>query len=297
MSDLEKAGEIATEVLKISKKLIKEGVLLRDIADKVEEETLNLGGGIAFPCSLAVNDCAAHYAPLFDDDSVVPKNSIVKLDIGVHINGAICDCATTINFNSELKHLEKASFESLKTVVESIKEGITLGEVGKLVEETMYSHNCKPIYNLSGHSLGPYMVHSGINVPNYNNHSNFKLLENHVFAIEPFSTDGDGYVVEKGKSGIFNLNQIKSSRNPLAKKLIKEIYNERKTLPFAERWLHKKESSKLKLNSALLDLIRNNVITSYPPLCERTGGMVSQHECTIIVEKNGCRVIGGELDG
>jgi len=295
MSDLEKAGEIATEVLKNSKKQIKEGSSLREICDKVEEDILNLGGEVAFPCSLAVNDCAAHYAPLFDDESIVPKNSIVKLDMGVHINGAICDCATTINFNDDLKHLEKASFQSLKSVVETIKEGVTLSEIGKTIEETMYSHKCKPIYNLSGHSLGPYIVHSGINIPNFDNKSDFKLLENHVFAIEPFSTNGDGYVFEKGKSGIFSLNEIKSSRNPLAKKLIKEIYTERKTLPFAERWLHKKESSKLKLNSALLDLIRNNVITSYPPLYERTGGMVSQHECTIRVEKNGCRVIGGEL--
>lgn len=295
MSDLEKAGEIATIILKNSKKLVKEGALLRDICDKVEEETLNLGGEIAFPCSLAVNDCAAHYAPLFDDTSVVPKSSIVKLDIGVHVNGAICDCATTINFNDDLKHLEKASKESLKNVIEIVKEGVTLSEIGKIVEETMYSHKCKPIYNLSGHSLGPYIVHSGISIPNYDNKSNFKLIENHVFAIEPFSTNGEGFVMDKGKAGIFSLNSLKTPRNPVARKIINEMYNQRKTLPFAERWLHKIESSKMKLNSALLDLINNNIITSYPPLHERTGGMVSQHECTIRVEKNGCQVIGGDI--
>jgi methionyl aminopeptidase len=297
MSDLEKAGEIATEVLKTSKGWVKEGILLSEIADKVEEEILNLGGEIAFPCSLAVNDCAAHYAPLFNDESKIPKNSIVKLDLGVHINGAICDVATTINFNEELKYLEKASLASLKAVIETVKEGITLSEVGGIVEETMYAHKCKPIYNLSGHSLGPYMVHSGINIPNYDNKSNFKLLENHVFAIEPFSTNGEGYVIDKGKAGIFNLNSFRNTRNPLAKKIILEMYNKRKTLPFAERWLHKMESSNLKLNSALLDLINNNIITSYPPLCEKTGGMVSQHECTIVIEKNSCRVIGGEING
>ena len=139
MSDLEKAGEIATEVLKNSKKLVKEGVKLSEICDKVEEDIINLGGQSAFPCSLAVNDCAAHYAPLFDDESVVPKNSIVKLDLGVHINGHICDVATTINFNEELKNLEKASFNSLKIVVETVKEGVTLGEIGKIIEETMYT--------------------------------------------------------------------------------------------------------------------------------------------------------------
>ncbi len=296
MSDLEKAGEIATEVLKNSKKLVKEGVKLSEICDKVEEDIINLGGQPAFPCSLAVNDCAAHYAPLFDDESIVTKNSIVKLDLGVHINGNICDLATTINFNEELNNLEKASFNSLKTVVETIKEGVTLGEIGKIVEETMYSHKCKPIYNLSGHSLSQYMVHSGISVPNYNNKSNHKLKENDIFAIEPFSTNGEGYVIDKGKAGIFALSSLKGTRNPVARKIVIEIYNERKTLPFAERWLHKIEPSKMKLGSALLDLINNNIITSYPPLCERTGGMVSQHECTIRVNKNSCEVIGGEIN-
>lgn len=297
MSDLEKAGEIASQVLKSSKKLVKEGAILRDIADKVEEETLNLGGQIAFPCSLAVNDCAAHYAPISTDETKVPKNSIVKLDLGVHINGQICDCATTINFNEELKYLEKASFNSLKSVVESLKEGVTLGEIGKIVEETMYSYKCKPIYNLSGHSLSDHIVHSGISIPNYDTKSNYKLRENQVFAIEPFSTNGDGFVVDKGKAGIFSLNSLKNTRNPLGKKIIQEMYKERKTLPFAERWLHKIEPSNLKLNTALLDLIHNKVITAYPPLCEKTGGMVSQHECTVLIQKNGCHVIGGEIDG
>jgi len=295
MSDLERAGEIATEVLKNSKKLVKEGAILRDVCDQVEQEILNLNGGIAFPCSLAVNDCAAHYAPIFTDDSKIPKNSIVKLDIGVHINGQICDCATTINFNDELNHLEQASFKSLKTVVETVKEGTTLGEIGKLVEETMYAHNCKPIYNLSGHSLGDHLVHSGISIPNYDSKSNYKLRENQVFAIEPFSTNGEGFVIDKGKAGIFSLNALKNTRNPVGKMLIQEMYKERKTLPFAERWLHKIEPSHLKLNSALLDLINNRIITAYPPLCEKSGGMVSQHECTIVIEKNGCHVIGGEI--
>ncbi len=297
MSDLEKAGEIATEVLKSSKKQIKEGNSLRKICDDVENKILNLGGGIAFPCSLAVNDCAAHYAPLFDDDSVIPKNSIVKLDLGVHINGSICDCATTINFNPELKNLEKASYNSLKSVIEILKEGVTLGEVGKLIEDTMSSYDLKPIYNLSGHSLDSYTVHSGINVPNYNNNSTHKFKENDVFAIEPFSTNGEGYVIEKGKAGIFSLNSFRNTRNPTARKIILQMYNDRKTLPFAERWLHNVEESKLKLNSGLRDLINNRIITSYPPLHERTGGMVSQHECTVKIGKNSCQVIGGELHG
>lgn len=296
MSDLIKAGEIATEVLKSSKKLIKENVPLREICDKVEDEIINLGGGIAFPCSLAVNDCAAHYAPLRDDDSVVLRNSIVKLDLGVHVNGYICDVATTVNFNEELKHLENASFNALKSVVENVKEGITLGEIGKITEDIMNSYNCKPVYNLSGHSLSQYVVHSGITIPNYDNKSTYKLKENDVIAIEPFSTNGDGYIHDKGKAGIFSLNSVNATRNLTSRKIISEMFKERKTLPFAERWLYKIEPSKMKLGSALLDLINNNIITAYPPLHERSGGMVSQHECTIKVTKNSCDVIGGEIN-
>ena len=143
ISDYNKAGDIATQVLKNVRKKVKPGAKVIEIADWVEEEIVNLGGGIAFPCSVAVNEYAAHYAPLYNDKSVIPENSITKVDLGVHINGYICDCATTVNLNDELSYLEKASKEALKAGVESIRAGITVSEISSAIFEAIERNNAK----------------------------------------------------------------------------------------------------------------------------------------------------------
>ncbi len=292
-ADHEKAGEIATETLRKVKSIIKVGRRIADIANEIEDEIRALGGEPAFPCSIAINDFAAHCAPLYNDSSAIPENSIIKVDLGVHINGYICDCATTINLNSSLNHIERASIDGLKAGVESIKAGITLSEIGAAIHEAVSAHNATPIFNLSGHNLGQYVVHAGLSIPNHRNDDSRVLREGDVIAIEPFATNGEGYVSNHGRAGIFSILEVKNVRNSVGRKILHHMYERRKTLPFAERWLHSIENSQFAILNALRDLLSFNAITDYPPLRESSGGMVSQHECTVLVENDGFHVIGG----
>jgi methionyl aminopeptidase len=288
------AGNIATKVLDSVRSKVLPGVKLSDIADWVESEIIALGGQPAFPCSVAVNEYAAHYAPLFNDISVIPEKSMVKVDLGVHINGYICDCATTVNFNPEYEHLVKASKAGLKAGVESIKHGATISEIGTAIHAEIKNHNANPIYNLSGHTLDQYSVHSGLSILNHQNPSTAKLEKGMVLAIEPFATNGMGYVHDHGNPGIYSILGLKNARSQSARKILSEMFNQRRTLPFAERWLHKIEKSRLLLNNALREISEMGIVETYPPLREKDGCMVSQHECTVLVEDNGARIIGGE---
>ncbi|MFW5852773.1 MAG: type II methionyl aminopeptidase, partial [Nanoarchaeota archaeon] len=54
--------------------------------------------------------------------------------------------------------------------------------------------------------------------------------------IEPFVTDGAGYVVEKGESGLFMVEKNVPTRSPFTKSFLKSA--ERfKGLPFARRYI------------------------------------------------------------
>jgi len=291
--DHDKAGEIANQVLKTVPDKVRVGARLADICDKIEQEIIDLGALPAFPCSAAVNEYAAHYAPLYGDNSTVPENSIVKVDFGVHINGYICDCATTVNLNPALSHLEDASRKSLKTAVELVKEGTTISELGSAIHAVMREHNVNPVFNLTGHSMDRYTVHAGISILNHENNILLPLKEGMVIAIETFATTGEGYVHDHGRPGIFAISSPRAVRNATARKILSHFYSERQTLPFAERWMHKIEPSSFALQNAVRELELSEVITSYPPLRESDGAMVSQHECTLLVEKNGFHVIGG----
>lgn len=292
--DHDKAGEIANQILSGVRDKVKVGITLAEICDEIEQEIISLGAKPAFPCSIAVNEYAAHYAPLFGDRSLIPENSIVKVDFGVHIDGYICDCATTVNFNPALAGLERASKESLRAAVEIVREGITIAELGSTIHKVMHEYSASPIFNLTGHTLGRYTVHAGLSILNHENNIQVPLKEGMVIAIETFATNGNGYVHDHGRPGIFAITNPRNVRNATARKILSSLYSERQALPFAERWLHKIEASSFAIQNALKELEQSDVVTSYPPLRESDGNMVSQHECTLLVQKNSFHVIGGD---
>jgi methionyl aminopeptidase len=114
IGSLEKGAYIHKEVRKYLYKFLKPNIKLLDIAKIIETKTKELSVndntinyGIGFPSSLSLNDCAAHYHPLSNDDTIVTKNDILKIDFGIEINGWIIDSAFTITFDN--KYLTKTS--------------------------------------------------------------------------------------------------------------------------------------------------------------------------------------------
>ncbi len=66
-----KAGRIAAEVREWSKQLIKPGAKLLDIANAIENKIREKGAFPAFPVNLSLNEIAAHYTPILDDQIVL----------------------------------------------------------------------------------------------------------------------------------------------------------------------------------------------------------------------------------
>ena len=51
--------------------------------------------GLAFPTCLSVNHCAGHFSPLLENTSKLQEGDLVKIDLGVHIDGYIAQIAFT----------------------------------------------------------------------------------------------------------------------------------------------------------------------------------------------------------
>jgi len=212
IDDLKRACKIASQALEYGKNLIKKDVYLLDIAESVDKKIISLGGEIAFPSQLSMDDLAAHFCPTKNNNPVL-ENQVVKLDVGAHINGFIGDNACTVDLSKENQELVKASRDALNNAIKVIKPGITLGEIGKAIQETIIGYGFAPVRNLSGHGLGKFQVHTSPSIPNYDNHDSTKLKQGDVFAIEPFATNGAGHVISGASSNIFLCkNPIKSKR-------------------------------------------------------------------------------------
>lgn len=277
-----KAGKIAAQVRREGAvKLAKEGTSFLEVMDYCEKRIIELKGEIAW-AQMAVNDVAAHYCPLENDENFSKEGDLIKIDIGVHLDGYIADNAMSIEVNSSYSSdLIKASQNALKSAIKLVRPGTQLWELGEAQYSEAEKMGFTTIKNLSGHTLGRYKVHGGISIPTFNNKDKRELEENWQIAIEPFITEGDGYVKEKGTSTIFMASKNKSTRSLYGKKILQEVEN-LNGLPFTTRWITRKFGRGVVLG--LRDLQRTGAITAYPPLAEVTGRKVAQFEHSMIVK-------------
>ena len=279
MDDWEMSGKISAEALEYGSRLIKVGINAIEVLDKIENKIYELGGKPSFPAQVSINDLAAHVIP--EKDAVFNEGDIIKLDVGAHINGCVTDNAKTIDLGDNKKLLE-ASKKALNEAIKIISPGVMLYEIGDIIERTITKLGFKPIKNLFGHGIDIYDLHSGFTIPNFNNNDETELQEDQIIAIEPFATNGVGLIKDGKLSGIYKITNIKQVRDNNAREILKFIFENYNTLPFAKRWLLKK-FPEFKVNFALRNLEKENVIYHYPQLHEKSHGLVSQHEFTVLV--------------
>jgi len=278
-----KAGRILAGIREEVLGKVKEGVLLLEVAEFVEKSIRERGGEPAFPCNISLNEEAAHATPSIDDETVF-GNDLVKIDIGVHIDGYIGDSAVTVDLSGEHEDLVRASEEALSEAIKIIRDGVSTVEIGEVIENAIRGRGYRPVVNLSGHGLARYNSHAPPTIPNVRYEHGVILTENDVIAIEPFVTDGAGKVVEGGTVEIYGLIKAKPVRVSEAKKLLEEI-EKYQGLPFAKRWLPRE-----RLDLALRTLKTVGALREYPVLREEEKGLISQAEHTVIVTKDGCEV-------
>ncbi len=322
------AGHVARRALEDIKDDIKVGVSWNEIIENAERYIHRHGGEPAFPTTIAVNDIAAHYTTdhsltrpeCLEDEMVFRKGDLVKLDIGVHVNGAIGDNALTVEVGGGGNHTDqiRAAKEARDASIEMMHPGRPWHEVGAAAEQVQRDAGFQAISNLCGHQLEIFNLHAGTSVPSFacgaeNPSFRGTVPENCVFAVEPFNTTGEQGLIEnvapRHSSNIWRVTGDVSVKKALAKKKLKPLgatmarYIEERyhTLPFAERWafpLMKKpfpneseEGLQSKWNALMKKLLNIRFIETYHLLRCTDGGMVAQYEHTVWITSGGAEVL------
>jgi methionyl aminopeptidase len=320
MEMYEKAGKIVADVRELAVNHVKGEMKILDLVEFVEEEIKKRGGFPAFPCNVSINEVTAHYTSPPGDQTIIKFGDLVKIDLGAHIDGYIADSAVSVLVEQvdsiessagpssstdeagkkkgkekeekeefQLKMIETAQ-NALYNAISTIRDGVEVGKIGKVVEETVTSEGLNPVSNLTGHSMDRWILHSGVSIPNIKEENRHKIEEGDVLAIEPFVTNGVGRVVDVNQTHIFRFLRHRPMRVVQARKLLEHIEKDYHNLPFAQRWLL--DSFKApQLNMAMNQLISSRAVYPYHVLKEKSNARVAQAEHTVIVEPDGCKVI------
>lgn len=261
LTDYRHAAEAHRQVRQYAQKSIKPGQTLLEIADGVESSVRALVGhegleegdaliaGMGFPLGLSINHCAAHYNPNAGNKMVLQQDDVLKVDIGVHVNGRIVDSAFTMAFNPRYDPLLEAVKAATNEGIKHAGIDARLGEIGGYIQEVMESYEVeidgttypvKPIRNLNGHNINHYSIHGTKSVPIVKTNDQTKMEEGEVFAIETFGSTGNGYVHEEGEVSHYAKRADAPKvdlRLSSAKSLLRVIDKNFGTLPFCRRFL------------------------------------------------------------
>ncbi|MFN3803673.1 MAG: type II methionyl aminopeptidase [Pyrobaculum sp.] len=276
---LRQVGDVVHKALKYAVDLVEPGRPLLEICEKVESFIRANDMKPAFPVNIGINDVAAHYTAKRGDILVIPKSGVVKIDVGAHKDGYIVDAAVTKALGSLFGNLTKAARSALEAAINTARPGVRGWQIGGVIEATVKNYGFNPVYNLTGHKIERYVLHAGHVIPNYPDRSASQVLSpGDVYAVEPFVTNGGGYVIDGRDVTIYRLAK---SRHKAMQHLIDLIKSETGPLPFSPRWFPQIGDDTIAL------ALRGGVLYGYNVLLERGGGFIAQFEDTVYVSEDG----------
>lgn len=200
------AGQLVKRILGELREMVRPGMTTYDLECVAEKQVSAAGAkaafkgyyvpatGKRFPTVLctSINEEVVHGVP--SKKRALNEGDIVKIDVGVQLDGYYGDSATTVPVGKvapETVRLLKVTKRSLDLAIEKMVAGHRLFDVCGTVQRYVEGEGFSVVREFVGHGIGAEL-HEPPNVPNYIDHglSNPRLRTGMVLAIEPMVAAG-----------------------------------------------------------------------------------------------------------
>lgn len=339
LDDFRRAALIHKVARKKALSLLKAGNTLGHLVDEVEEIIIKLTrqnkdeyflkgspsnnmAGIAFPVGVNINNVVAHDSKTvgIPDERMFYEGDVVKVDIGVHVNGRIIDSAFTHIISGKAGiHDDKNIYNSvLEASRESMFEAIKLSgpdqpldEISEMIDEVIQSYEVqigsstlpiKPIQGIGGHNIKQYLVHGGkliLSTPDYKLQEGQRMEDGEIYAIETYASTGNGIMtqndelykcthwMETEKELTDDKPNLKKPKKFFGKTPLYAWLKTRNGLPFSSSWIHGKIP---KLEKAYKTGHQHGLLMGYPPLYDEQNSVVAQFEHTVRIGESATEI-------
>jgi methionyl aminopeptidase len=193
-----RAGALVAETIAYVGGRIEPGVTTLEL-DRVADEFIRARGGVptsqgykGYPRAIciSVDDVVVHGIP---DDTAVEDGSLVTVDVGVTLDGAIADSAYTFAvgaIDAESQRLLDVCQEALAAGIGEARLGNRIGDISHAVQVVVEGAGFSVVKSLVGHGVGRH-YHEDPHVPNFGDAGRGpRLSEGMTIAIEPMITMG-----------------------------------------------------------------------------------------------------------
>jgi methionyl aminopeptidase len=191
-----RAGELVAGTIAHVGERIEPGVTTLEL-DQIADEFIRAHGGIptsqgykGYPRAIciSVDDVVVHGIP---DETVVEEGSLVTIDVGVTLGGAIADSAYTFGIgqvDAESQRLLDVCQDALAAGIAEARLGNRVGDISHAVQNVVERAGFSVVKSLVGHGVGRH-YHEDPHVPNFGEPGRGpRLSEGMTIAIEPMIT-------------------------------------------------------------------------------------------------------------
>lgn len=304
------AAEICNNVLQQVRNKCTVGARIRDIAsqgDELIEELCSrvykgkaVEKGIAFPTCLSVNNCVGHYSPLDEDLTTLQEGDMLKIDLGVHIDGYVAVQATTVIIRQDdtvpvtgkAADVIKCAQTCFEAAMRLIRPGKYISEVAGPLNQIAETYGCSLVEGVMTHNMKQFVIDGNkciLNKPTADQKvEDAPIQEYEVYAIDIVVSSGDGKarVRDEKQTTVFKraLNVEYHLKLKTSRAILSEVNKRYPCMPFPLRqMLVESKTSKL----GLVECLQHNLLQSYPVLWDRDGSLVAQVKGTVLLLPNG----------
>jgi len=268
--------------------------------------------GIGFPTCVSVNNLVGHFSPLSADQTALKPDDLIKIDLGVHIDGYISVVAHTFilpdpsaSSNSisaptqaikeKQANVIAAAYTAAEAALRLLKPGNKNNQITEMIKSVADEFKVNVVQGVLSHEMKRFVI-DGEKVIISKTEIDQKVDEfdfepNQVFAIDIVMSSGEGKPKEMDermtvyKRALETTYKLKSN---ISRQILSEIDKNFPTFPFTIRALDEK-----KARFAIKECKNHDLVFPYPVLAEKDGDLVAHFKYTALLLPSGTIKITG----
>ena len=265
------------------------------------KKSKKLERGIAFPCTLSINEIAGYFSPCPGDESVALKNGdLVKIELGAHIDGFSANAAHTIVVGGKCEGKQAdailAAWNAFQAAQKSIRVGGLNQEVTKNIRAVCDDFSVQPLQGVLSHKMKKHLCDGNECIINKETPEqrvdDWEFAPGDIIALDVFVSTGEGITRDADiRTTVYKreMDTQYSLKTKSAKEFFHVVNSKYPTLPFSIRGFENLTAAKI----GVKECITHDLMMPYPVQTEKPGEFVAQFKATIAVQPKSTAVLCG----
>ncbi|KAK7128918.1 hypothetical protein R3I94_017220 [Phoxinus phoxinus] len=315
-------ADIANQALKAVIEAAKPGLSVLSLCEKgdafitaetgkVFKKEKEIKKGIAFPTCVSVNNCVCHFSPIKSDpDYTVKDGDLVKIDLGVHVDGFISNVAHSFVVGATKDNpvtgrkadVIKAANLCAEAALRLVKPGNQNTQVTEAWNKIAQSFKCMAIEGMLSHQLKQHVIDGEKTIiqnptdQQRKDHEKAEFEVHEVYAVDVLISTGEGKARDSGqRTTVYKRDPSKQYglKMKTSRVFFSEVERRFDAMPFTLRAFEDESKARL----GVVECAKHELLQPFSVLHEKEGEYVAQFKFTVMLMANGpLRITNGPFE-